>query len=215
MIAEILLMLTMATTPAPAPTFNIVAYGALIDQAVTDCKNARGKEIDVDLLWRLAEVEHTYNPPPEVRGMILAAACMESGYNPKAKGDRKFSKSGKKPMAIGILQMWPIYEKMFPGLIRTDPIAAAHGWMKHITKMIPRVKRRCGYKKPEKIWIAAWVTGIRSKKKGGRCREKPNHLRILKRWQRNIQKTVNKYDNYYNIEKDLDPSTMDNDGDGC
>jgi hypothetical protein len=190
MILEALTLLS-ATAMSAAPPFDTAAYAPLVAQAATDCKNVRGREVDaemVDLLWRLAVVENQYNPAPEVRGMILAAACMESGYNSKAKGDRKFSKSGKKPMAIGILQMWPIYEKMFPGLDRTDPIAAAHAWMTHISNMIPRVKKRCRYKKPEKIWVAAWVTGIRYKKKGGRCREKPNHLRLLKRWQRNIER---------------------------
>jgi hypothetical protein len=162
-------------------------YGALVNQALTDCKNSRGKEIDPDLLWQLVAVEGIYNPAPEVRGMILAAACMESGFNPDATGDRKFSKSGKKPMAVGILQMWKIYEKMY-GTDRLDPISAAHGWMKHIARMVPKVVRQCKYKSPRKVWVAAWVTGIRYKKKDGRCKEKPKHLRILKRWQKNIKK---------------------------
>ena len=123
-----------------------------------------------------------------MRGMILAAACMESRYNPNAKGDRKFSKDKKTPMAIGILQMWPIYEKMFPGLDRTNPESAANGWMQHIVKQIPKVKGMCGYKTDGKIWLAAWVTGIRYKKKGGRCREAPLHYRLLKRWHRNIKR---------------------------
>jgi hypothetical protein len=56
--------------------------------------------------------------------------------------------------------------------------------MKHIARMIPKVKKQCRYKTPEKIWLAAWVTGIRYKKKGGRCREKPKHLRYLKKMHR-------------------------------
>ena len=54
---------------------------------------------------------------------------------------RKFSKSKKKPMAIGILQLWPIYEKMYPGLDRTNPQQSAEAWMNHIVKKIPKVKR--------------------------------------------------------------------------
>jgi len=185
MILEILTLLTIATTPVAE--FDVAAYGPLIDQAMINCKNARGKEIDVQLLWDLAKVENEYRPPTVVRGMILAAACMESGYNPAAKGDRKFSRSKKKPLAIGILQMWPIYEKMYPGLDRTNPVQAAHAWMKHIVKMVPRVKKQCRFKKPQKVWVAAWVTGIRYKKPNGRCNERPKHLRILKRWQRNIK----------------------------
>ncbi len=216
MIVEILVALTMtlAVPPtAPLSQRDVAIYAPLIGQAAIDCKNARGKKIDVGLLWKLAAVESTYNPPPKVRGMILAAACMESGYNPKARGDRKFSKSGRVPLAIGILQMWPIYERMFPWIVRTDPELAAHGWMKHITNMIPRVKRRCRYKTPEKIWIAAWVTGIRSKKKGGRCKQKPNHLRILKRWHRTIEKQRLIQDDCYNIKEDIEPKAID--GDGC
>jgi len=210
MILQMLVVLATTSTPV-APAMDMVAYGALIDQAVHDCRNARGKEIDIGMLWKLAEIENQYNPAREVRGMILAAACVESGYNPNAKGDRKFSKSGKKPMAIGILQMWPIYEKMYPGLDRTNPYEAAHAWMKHIVKMVPKVKRQCRYKKPEKIWVAAWVTGIRYKKKGGRCKEKPKHLRVLKRWQRNIAKNAkatNERKIYLNTSSDADP-------DGC
>jgi hypothetical protein len=134
----------------------------------------------------LIEIEQSFNPPSEMRGMLLSAACSESGYNPNAKGDRKFSKNKRTPMAIGILQLWPIYEKMFPGLDRTNPKQAAVAWMKHIVKKIPKVKRQCKYKKPEKVWLAAWVTGIRYKKPGGRCKERPLHYRILKKWHKNI-----------------------------
>jgi hypothetical protein len=175
--------------PIEDGTYNrAVTYEELLYQATFNCRSADPAKIDYSLLVKLIEIEKSYNPPPAMRGMILAAACMESGYNPKAKGDRKFSKSKKKPMAIGILQMWPIYEKMFPGLKRTDPEAAAHGWMKHIVRQIPKVKRMCRYKTEDKIWLAAWVTGIRYKKKGGRCKEAPKHYRLLRKWHRNIEK---------------------------
>jgi hypothetical protein len=163
-------------------------YQELELQAIFNCKNRKSADVDLELIHQLIEIEKAFNPPNKMRGMLLAAACMESGYNPNAKGDRKFSKSKKKPMAIGILQMWPIYEKMFPGLDRTNPEQAANGWMKHIVKQIPKVKRQCRYKTDGKIWLAAWVTGIRYKKVGGRCKERPNHYRLLKKWHRNILK---------------------------
>ena len=75
-------------------------YDNLVYVAMKNCKNAKPENIDPELLWSLVEVERKYDVPYELRGMILAAACMESGYNPEAKGDRKFSKSKKKPMAI-------------------------------------------------------------------------------------------------------------------
>ena len=158
-------------------------YETIVYLAATECKNAKPGNIDEDLLWSLVEIEKKYNVPYELRGMILAAACMESGYNPNAKGDRKFSKSKKDPMAIGILQQWPIYEKMY-NTVRTDPISAADTWMKHIVKMLPKVVKQCKYKTERRRWIAAWVTGIRYKKPGGRCKETPKHLRILNKWHR-------------------------------
>ena len=165
-----------------------VTYDELHDQALFNCPYAKMTEEKEKIISQLIEIEKSFKPPPEMRGMLLAAACMESGYNPLAKGDHKFSKSKKKAMAIGILQMWPIYEKMFPGLDRTNPEQAAIGWMKHIVKKIPKVKRTCGYKTKHRIWLAAWVTGIRAPKDGGRCKERPLHYRLLKKWHKNIKK---------------------------
>lgn len=165
---------------------NEISYQDLRLHAANNCKH--NKKPSMKIIDILIEVEKSFGPPPEMRGMILAAACMESGFRPSALGDRKFSKSKKTPMAVGILQLWPIYEKMFPGLNRKDPLAAAQGWMSHIARMIPKVKRQCRYKKDKKIWLAAWVTGIRYKKANGRCKERPTHYRLLKKWHRQIKK---------------------------
>jgi hypothetical protein len=186
---NVLTLITLALSLVSIHTVDTdLYYTQIVDQAHTNCKNRKAEKVDVSLLWKLVDIERHYKVPPSLQGMILSAACAESGYNPKAKGDRKFSKSKKKPMAIGLLQLWPIYEKMYPGLDRTDPIAAAHAWMKHIVRQIPKVKRKCKYKKERKIWVAAWVTGIRYYKPGGRCKEKPKHLRILRKWHRAIKK---------------------------
>lgn len=162
-------------------------YDNIVSVAMKNCKNARPENIDPELLWSLVEVERKYDVPYELRGMILAAACMESGYNPEAKGDRKFSKNKKKPMAIGILQQWPIYERTY-GAVRTDPVSAADTWMRHIVKMLPKVKKQCKYRTERRQWIAAWVTGIRYKKPGGRCKETPKHLKLLNRWHREARR---------------------------
>jgi len=187
-----LLLLVLATIPPSETyleTYNVEypTYDEVLQEAIHNCRGVNPEKVDIKLLRELIEIEKEFGVPPELRGMILAAACQESAYNPKARGDRKFSKNKKTPMAIGILQMWPIYKKMYPGLDRTDPRAAARAWMGHIVKQIPKIKRKCGYKTDAKIWVAAWVTGIRSKKIGGRCRQAPNHLRILKRWHKNIK----------------------------
>ena len=178
----------------------------IIYEAMTNCKNARKKIIDRNLLESLLQIEKNYGVPNSMRGMVLAAACSESGYNPFARGDRKFSKSKKKPMAIGMFQLWPIYEKMYPGLNRTDPIKSAQAWLGHIVKKIPKVKKQCRFRTEKKIWVAAWVTGIRYKKAGGRCYERPLHLRVLKKWHKNIN----------NYRKDvLKCSMKGSDGCGC
>ncbi len=179
-------ILLLATSLVASSTYceeSALDYNTIVELAITECKNAKPDKVDEELLWSLVEIERKYNVPYELRGMILAAACMESGYNPKAKGDRKFSKSKKKPMAVGILQQWPIYEKIY-GTDRTDPISAADTWMKHIVKMLPKVVKQCKYRSERRIWIAAWVTGIRYKKPGGRCREAPKHLKLLNKWHR-------------------------------
>ena len=163
-----------------------VTYDEIRHYAIYECNNNR--QGPVELIDALIEIEKSYNPPPSMRGMLLAAACMESGYNPHATGDHKFSKSKKKPMAIGILQLWPVYEKIMPGLDRRNPEQAARAWMNHIVKKIPKVKKQCKYRTAKKIWLAAWVTGIRYKKAGGRCNERPLHYRLLTRWHKSIKK---------------------------
>ena len=164
-----------------------ITYNELLDEAIFNCKNAKLEDIDINLLEKLTEIEKSYSPPPELKGMILAAACQESGYNPTAQGDHKFSKSGKKPLAYGLFQMWPWWENPKGyGIDRSDPVESAHAWMKHITKQIKHIKKTCKYRTQKKIWVAAWVRAIRAPKKSGRCLEVPKHYRLLKKWHRNI-----------------------------
>jgi len=161
------------------------SYDELKHYAMTNCKyNSNPSEDVVNLL---IDVERIYGPPASMRGMILAAACMESGFRPDAEGDRKFSKSKKKPMAIGVLQQWPYYEKSYD-TDRRNPRSAGMSWMAHIVRQIPKVKKQCRYRTDERVWLAAWVTGIRYKKKGGRCKERPKHYRILRQWHRKIER---------------------------
>ena len=175
----ILSLMTLSATIFPST----MQLKSLPEIAVENCRHVSEKkrESALEVALILFEEEEKLKIPSEMRGMSLAAACTESGFNPKAKGDRKFSKDKKTPKAIGVLQLWPIYEKMYPGLDRTDPRQSAFGWLSHIIKMVPKVKRQCKYKGLKKIWVAAWVTGIRYKKPGGRCKERPKHLRLFKK----------------------------------
>lgn len=167
-----------------------ISYQEIRMQAILNCKNAANVSNDIEkIINDLIKIEQGYNVPAELRGMLLAAACQESGYKPGALGDHRFSKSKKKAKAVGILQMWPWWEKPKHGygIDRADYKAAAHAWMAHIMSRLKKVKEICKYKTPERLWVAAWVTAIRAPKAGGRCREKPLHLALLKKWHRLIK----------------------------
>jgi hypothetical protein len=163
----------------------------IVDISVEHCKNVTSERVaEAKLIaHKLYAIERLFNVPKNLEGMLLAAACAESGFNPVAKGDRKFSKNKKTPKAIGILQLWPWWESGRWGykVDRKDPEASAKAWMKHIVKQIPSVRRKCKPRSKSLLWIQAWVQAIRSPKPSGRCREKPKHLRYLRKFQK-IQK---------------------------
>tara|TARA_R110001583_G_scaffold155723_1_gene307385 strand:+ start:498 stop:1070 length:573 start_codon:yes stop_codon:yes gene_type:complete len=188
MINFALALATLLTTATTDPS-----YQDLVFEAQYSCHNANPDTVKEELLWDLVKVEKKYNVPSSLKGMVLAASCSESGYNPAAKGDYRVIKNKRLPMAIGILQQWPWYEKAY-GINRTKHVEAADAWMKHIQKKLHVAERKCGFKNLKKKWIAAWVTAIRYPKPEGRCYEKPRHLRILKKWHRNIKNSKNKED---------------------
>ena len=166
--------------------------------SVENCKHLKnagrekvGKALEVAKI--LYEAEEKMGVPTQMRGMTLAAACLESSFNPLAEGDKKFSKSGKKPKAIGVSQMWPIYERVY-NVDRKDPESSAVGWITHIKRMIPKVKKLCRHRSERKIWVASWVTGIRYKKKGGRCNETPRHLKYFLKIRRIYESQTRKSD---------------------
>jgi len=158
-------------------------YVEIVDQAIYNCKYAKPEKVNKKLLWSLVKIENKYNPPEALRGMLLAAACFESGYKTTARGD--FTKK-RRPRAIGILQQWKWVEKY--GVDRLDPLQAADFWMRHVVRQLKSVKRKCKFKSKKRLWIAAWVTSIRAPKAKGRCYEKPLHLRFLRKWHRTIKK---------------------------
>ena len=130
---------------------------------------------------KLLKVEHEMGVPDKMRGVTLASACVESGFNSKAEGDHKFSKDGKTPMAIGILQMWPCFERAY-GTNRRDVESSAKGWLTNVKRQIPAVKRTCNAKTTDDVWRLALVHGIRAPKKGGRCNENTLHWYVFKKF---------------------------------
>ena len=128
----------------------------------------------------LLNVEDEMNIPSKMKGMTLAAACIESGFESSAKGDRSFSKDKKTPMAIGVLQMWPWYEKSLH-VDRYDPNSSATGWLTNIKNQVKPVKKLCKTISVEDTWKVAWVTGVRAPKVGGRCNEVTKHWAFFKK----------------------------------
>tara|TARA_B100000674_G_scaffold477854_1_gene474217 strand:- start:1858 stop:2460 length:603 start_codon:yes stop_codon:yes gene_type:complete len=164
----------------PTPQFD--RHHLLPSIAVENCRHTKNasnykKQRALRIAKILYEVEADLKIPDKMRGMILSAACIESGFNPNALGDRKFSKK-KKPMAVGVLQMWRFYERAY-GTNRKDPKSSAIGWLTHIKRMVPKVKRKCKYRSVRRVWVAAWVTGIRYPKPEGRCKERPKHYKFF------------------------------------
>jgi hypothetical protein len=173
--------------PANPKPSDDVTYGELLEQAVYNCNKAKPGKVDKTLIKKLFQVEEKYKIPIELRGLLVAAACSESGYNPNAKGDRKFSKK-RTPKAIGMFQMWSWWEKRYK-IDRRKPLDAAEAYMKHITKQLKTVDKKCKYRKKQtkKRWLSAWATAIRYPKKSGRCGEKPAYYRLLKKWHKDIR----------------------------
>tara|TARA_R100000995_G_scaffold84708_1_gene64407 strand:- start:69 stop:647 length:579 start_codon:yes stop_codon:yes gene_type:complete len=168
-------------------------YSDLMSEAY-NCKNAKAKILDTGIIEKLVEIEdfyfQSYNIPEDLRGMLLAAACVESGYDARAKGDWKITfKTKKHPRAKGILQFWHWAEKEY-GLNRLDPIQSAHVWMIHVANT--RDKNRCrGYKLTNKQkWLGAWAQAVRgrlTKENRYRCFQRTKHWKKLRKWKRNIK----------------------------
>ena len=178
-------------------------YEDLVEIAIEECSVKPERET---ILWELVEVEQLYGLPYELHGLLLAAACSESRFNPNAKGDWRVNKRGRKvARAIGLFQMWRWWERAYD-VDRRSTYGAAIAYMKHISRQLPKVEKQCRFKTDERQWIAAWVTAIRAPKRGGRCYEKPNHLRRLKRWHRKAKKIQ---------EERFNDEWNEEEGDGC
>ena len=135
----------------------------MIEHAMSDCNRVRVTP-DPFLLLDLLRMEGLLGVPWHHRGMILAAACKESGFNPNAEGDHRFSKTNT-PKAIGIVQMWPWWTREPPygyGVNRRDPRQAGEAWLTHIGIDHLKQGRVCGYPEGgDRHWTVAWVRGVR------------------------------------------------------
>ena len=171
-------------------------YNDLLVQAY-DCKNAKEKQNESGIIEKLIEIEdiyfQKYNIPDDLRGMLLAAACSESGYDGQAKGDWKVvtkkNREYRVPRAKGILQFWQWAERRY-ALNRLDPLDSAHVWMQHVVNSYN--KNRCkGYRLTEKQrWLGAWAQAVRgrlTKENRYRCFQRTKHWKKLRKWKKNIK----------------------------
>ena len=149
----------------------------IIDHAVT-CEN--GPEPDPWDLWRYLEHEERAGIPAVARGLVLSAACQESGYTPDGR-------RGDQGTARGLLQMWPWWVSRY-GVDRGDPDHAAETWLHHTLRQLPGTRRACedervraGETQAEALWRRANARAVRSSKKA-RCNESVGHWRRLMRW---------------------------------
>jgi hypothetical protein len=131
--------------------------------------------------------------PESLRGILIAAACRESGFNPKARGDWRTRRGRRVAMAHGIVQMWPWWEKEYQ-LDRDNYVGAAAAWLEQIARQHAKNTRRKRCPRTfsvERQWVAAWVQTTRggriNRSNHYRCFEVPSHYKTLKKWRRNIQ----------------------------
>lgn len=153
----------------------------IIDRAVT-CANARWRPVDPWRLWRLLEHEERAGVPRVARGIVLAAACQESGY----VEDGRRGDAGR---ARGVLQLWPWYRDRY-GVDRGDDDHSAEVWLYHLVRQLPGTERACrGVRKrwretaSQALWRRASARAVRSHRYS-RCNESTGHWRKLLRWQR-------------------------------
>jgi hypothetical protein len=171
--------------PPPAPEMPLET--AILDRAML-CNRSRTTP-DRTLLLEMLRYEEEFNVPLELRGMVLAAACHESGFTPDIEGDHRFSKDKKTPKAIGILQQWPWWETSpwGPKINRRNPRQAARAWVAHVVKQVPKVRRNCRLKRltqEDRLWKVSWLTAIRSPSKTPRCFQSSQHWKRFVRWRK-------------------------------
>lgn len=195
----IILSLVFAmTTSSYIPEFS---DQELVEYAVHNCRNVKAPaSVDQDFLHWMLDRERYYGVPMSLRGMTLAAACNESGYNENAKGDwTTVQKRGRKyrhSRARGIMQLWPWFAKKY-GVNRHDRYENVDVWLYHMRgRLDETVPKYCPKKwKEKKRWLAAWVQTTRgriNKANRYRCYQRASHYKMLTRWYRAIRKTKTK-----------------------
>ena len=189
----VLLFLTpfLTTTPLDSRGVtpdSVVFEAVLVDVAQRECPVSSRGRAGHKFLSDLLRIEIDAGVPEKYRGMVLAAACSESRYNPHALGDWKRVRGNtKEAMAVGILQLWPWWERKYQ-VDRRDPYDSADAWVGQIMKTLSRARHKCGKRR---AFVSAWAW-VASGPKGWRCRA-PRHYTRLKRWHRIARAHIDDY----------------------
>lgn len=172
---------------------NFVDDQRLINDTLVECHKIRKhRPPDYTLLNTMLLLERVHGIPDELRGFTLVAACTESGFNPLARGDwRTIMKRGKArrvSRAIGLLQLWPWWERKFD-VDRRNPYQSTNAWLRHAADRFEAVSRKqCPKRWSERRkWQVAFTQVARgrvSKKNRYRCYQKSSHVKRFDRWQR-------------------------------
>lgn len=173
-----LLAIFLLGTSAQIERQRITPYEAsLVSTAARVCKVAQ-KPVSVRLLRTLMEVERTIGIPDYARGITLVAACRESGY-------RAAPKRGDGGKAVGMLQWWPWWERVYGFDREREPFIGVAATLHHVNTLVQKAIRKCGRLRP---FLNAY-TWVMSGPRGHRCRHN-RHVRTLLRWRRMARRNI-------------------------
>lgn len=186
-------------------------------------KKRRALPVVRQRIRRLLEIEYEEGLPQVARGLLAAAACRESGYKPRARGDRGDVSWGLLQFRVwalpGIRRAQDSLGRRPSGDPRYDWEASAVYWVRHVKAQVPSIRKRCRYlpyhwrrwylgSREARVWAAAHAKAIRRshkcvKRVGKRCvkRVKINrcfnvskHWKRMARWQRNVRRQLEAFE---------------------
>lgn len=152
----------------------------LVEQAMT-CRNATSP--DPYRLLSFLRMEELAGVHEEARGIVLATACVESGYLSAAMGDCNYGY--RRCQAHGMMQLWPWWERRY-NVDRFNAHHSVSAYLHHVTRQLAKATRLCRVS-----GAAAWrVAEVRAVRAAGhkRCRQQSAHWKLLKRWAKRIRK---------------------------
>jgi len=150
----------------------------IVEQALTCRRSA-----DPYTLLSFLRMEELAGVVDGAMGIVLATACVESGYSPRALGD--CTKGHRRCRAHGMMQLWPWWVKYY-GVDRFNPYHSVEAYLRHVIRQLPKVHKLC-----RKRGVAAWrIAEVRAVRSAGhdRCHQRSWHWRKLQKWLRAIRK---------------------------